>query len=138
MNGKLSLLLWSVPTLVLLNDALFTISLVKDDGMHPAIKRGDLVVVDRTKTRKLETGTVVLMRNPEAPRGASDLRLVRRLECRSDSRFAKFRYVKDYQETDARDSNDFGPVPEAIVLGKVLAVVFPPWRAGLVRSKLPS
>ena len=68
------------------------------------------------------------MRNPEAPRGASDLRLVRRLEYRAESIFGKFRYLKDFRETDARDSEDFGPIPEAIILGKVLAVAFPPWR----------
>ena len=51
MNSKASLLLWSLPTLAVVNDAIVTIAVVKDDGMHPNIRKGDLVVVDRTKTK---------------------------------------------------------------------------------------
>jgi len=138
LRSRLSLFLWSAATLVMVNDAVFTVSRVKDDGLHPTIRKGDLVFVDRTGTRKLTSGTVVLMRNPEATRGATHLRIVRRLEGKPDSRFGKFKYVKDYKESQtARDSEDFGSIPEAIVLGRVFAVAFPPWRAGWVSPKSP-
>jgi signal peptidase I len=128
--SRLKVILWAVPTMIMINDAVVSIAMCKDEGMQPTIRRGDLVLVDRmVPIRNLQPGNVVLMRNPEAPRGASDVRLIRRLENKNDysTRYGKFQY--------GRDSADFGPVPEAIILGRVLAVIFPPWRAGWMTDK---
>jgi hypothetical protein len=137
LSTRIKVLLWALPTIVLINDEVVTIAMCKDDGMQPNICRGDLVIVDRTTPNKsLQPGNVILMRNPEAPRGATNLRLIRRIDNRIDNatRFRKFQYTKDDKNSEARDSSDFGSVPEAIILGKVLAVAFPPWRAGWTKS----
>ena len=77
---RASLFLWTVATGILVNDVLFSVSLVKDNGMLPGLSRGDFVLVNKTWKKKIRTGTLVLIRNPEASRNASDLRLIRRLE----------------------------------------------------------
>ena len=123
-------ILWGVPSLVMITDSIVSINLVNDDGMHPTMQRGDLVIVDKLSSQRLQSGQIVQIRNPEASRGASDMKLVRRLDYRPESRYKGHYFLKDYKQSEyARDSDDFGPVPEAIILGKVAAVIFPPWRA---------
>ena len=127
---RASLFLWTVATGILVNDVLFSVSLVKDNGMLPGLSRGDFVLVNKTWKKKIRTGTLVLIRNPEASRNANDLRLIRRVEVLDSFRYGKFNFLKDNRESedDSRDSKDFGAAPEGIILGKVVCVAFPPWR----------
>jgi hypothetical protein len=123
-------LLWVFPTLLFISDEFTSLSLMKDDGMDPLIKKGDVVLVNRlARHERMHSNSVVLMRNPEASRGATDMRLIRRVQ-RWDGR--SFKGLKDCKESEARDSKEFGSVSDGLVLGKVLAIVFPPWRAGKV------
>ncbi|KAH9253185.1 hypothetical protein BASA81_008867 [Batrachochytrium salamandrivorans] len=137
MRRKVLAGLWCLPVLAFVNDTFFTLALVRDDGMLPLTKRGDFVLVDR-RNKNLGGGErrvnhVVLIRNPEADRGESQLRLIRRIAQHPFHRGGELVMKKDNQEcTEARDSKQFGPIPEALVLGHVLAVVFPPWRVSKV------
>lgn len=130
--------LWCLPVLAFVNDSFVTLALVRDDGMLPLTKRGDFVLVDRRSKgmggSARQVNHVVLLRNPEADRGESQLRLIRRIAPNPSHRGGGELVVrKDNQEClDARDSKQFGAIPEALVLGRVLAVVFPPWRAAKI------
>lgn len=133
-RGALGAMLWSIPAVIFINDSLFTLSIVKDNGMAPVMKNGDIVLVDRRhKTLggpESKINSVVLLRNPEAMRGETQLRLIRRIAQHPFRRGGELILRKDnWGDTNARDSREFGAVPEAIVLGHVVAVVFPPWRA---------
>jgi hypothetical protein len=134
MFGLARMTVWAFGFSVTFGDNIAALALVKDDGMEPTLKRGDIVLVDKVSLRHLNAGHVVQMRNPEAERGASDLRLVRRVDFAPDVRYARFRFVKDNAQSDARDSQDFGHCPDAVITGKLVAVVFPPWRATMLDS----
>jgi len=128
-----STVLWGCATVVFVKDLIASVELVKDNSMQPTLHRGDLVLVYKPMIGRLNPGDVVLLRNPEATRGATDLRLFRRLGSKKDYRWGQLNFYKDAKGSDGRDSSDFGPVPEAMAIGKVRAVLFPPLRAHMVR-----
>ena len=127
--GKgLRAIFWATGFIITFTDNIASIAMVNDDGMEPNLRRGDLVLVEKLNVRNVRSGQVVQIRNPETERGATDMHLIRRLHSSSDVRYAKFRYLKDNPQSDARDSNDFSRCPDAINIGRAVAVVFPPWR----------
>lgn len=88
----------------------FTRVRIVGPSMEPALASGDWWIVRRT--RKVGVGDVVLLRHPGRP----DLLVVKRLvERRADGW-----WVLGDNPEGSDDSRQFGPVPEAGILGRLM------------------
>ncbi len=91
---------------------------VAERSMEPALRPGDWLLVRRT--RLIRPGQIVLARHPGRP----DMLIVKRAARRV---VGGWWLASDNPEASAVDSRRFGPVPEALIVGKVLARY---WREG--------
>jgi nickel-type superoxide dismutase maturation protease len=95
--------------------------------MAPVLQRGDWLIVDAAtyRRRSPRVGDVVVVRDP---RGAGRV-LVKRVRAVSqDGRVD----VRGDDADASTDSRSFGPVPTALVVGRVVLRYWPPARAGRV------
>ena len=62
--------------------------------------------------------------------------------CDQDARFSQMPrgccWIEGDNPSCSNDSRSFGPVPLALIEARVAAVIWPPWRAGPVSSRLPT
>ena len=84
---------------------------VAEHSMLPALRPGDWLLVRRT--RRIRAGQIVIARHPGRP----DLLLVKRAARRVDGGWW---LASDNPDAGAVDSRRFGPVPAALVEGRVL------------------
>jgi nickel-type superoxide dismutase maturation protease len=84
---------------------------VAERSMEPALHPGDWLLVRRTP--HIRAGQVVLARHPGRP----DMLIVKRAARRADGGWW---LESDNPDAGAVDSRRFGPVPQALVEGKVL------------------
>ena len=89
---------------------------VAEVSMLPALRPGDWLLVRRTP--RIRAGQIVLARHPGRP----DMLLVKRAARRLD---AGWWLASDNPDPAAVDSRRFGPVPDALIEGRVL---FRYWR----------
>ncbi|HTX29236.1 MAG TPA: nickel-type superoxide dismutase maturation protease [Streptosporangiaceae bacterium] len=95
---------WTAPKLPLLRVR------VAEHSMEPGLRPGDWLLVRRT--RRISPGQIVLARHPDRP----DMLIVKRAARRVDGGWW---LESDNQEAAAVDSRRFGPVPEALIEGRV-------------------
>ncbi len=86
---------------------------VAERSMEPALRPGDWLLVRRT--RRIRPGQIVLARHPGEP----DMLLVKRAARRVPGR--GWWLESDNPGAGAVDSRRFGPVPDALIEGRVLA-----------------
>lgn len=82
--------------------------------MFPLLRAGDEVLVDRRAFRRRQPriGDIVIVQHPEQ----DDLKIIKRVTAVSpDDRY----YVAGDNPAASTDSRDFGPVPKALILGRV-------------------
>ena len=84
---------------------------VAERSMEPALRPGDWLLVRRTG--RIRAGQIVLARHPGRP----DMLIVKRAACRVDGGWW---LVSDNPAAGAVDSRRFGPVPAALIVGRVL------------------
>ena len=84
---------------------------VAERSMEPALRPGDWLLVRRT--RRIRAGQIVLARLPGRP----DMLIVKRAARRVDGGWW---LVSDNPAAGAVDSRRFGPVPAALIEGRVL------------------
>jgi nickel-type superoxide dismutase maturation protease len=84
---------------------------VAERSMEPALRPGDWLLVRRT--RRIRAGQIVLARHPGRP----DMLIVKRAARRVDGGWW---LVSDNPAAGAVDSRRFGPVPAALIVGRVL------------------
>jgi nickel-type superoxide dismutase maturation protease len=90
---------------------------VAEPSMVPAVRSGDWLIALRTK--RIKPGQMVIARNPDEP----DMLLIKRVGHRVDGGW----WVEsDNPYASAVDSRRFGPVPDRLVVGRVLARYWPP------------
>jgi nickel-type superoxide dismutase maturation protease len=95
---------------------------VAERSMEPALRPGDWLLVRRT--RRVRPGQIVLARHPGRPDMLIVKRAARRVE--GDGEVGGGWWLEsDNPEAGAVDSRRFGPVPAALVEGRVL---FRYWR----------
>ena len=95
---------------------LFRVS-VAERSMEPALRPGDWLLVRRT--RRIRAGQIVLARHPGRP----DMLIVKRaarLVDRDGKAGGGWWLESDNPEAGAVDSRRFGPVPAALIEGRVL------------------
>ena len=92
---------------------------VAELSMLPALRPGDWLLALRT--RRIRPGQVVLAWHPARP----GLLLVKRAARRVDGGWW---LESDNAAAGAVDSNRFGPVPQELIVGRVLARYWPPRR----------
>lgn len=85
---------------------------VAERSMEPALRPGDWLLVRRT--RRIQPGQVVLARHPGRP----EVLVVKRAARRVDGGWW---LESDNPGAGAVDSRRFGPVPEPLIEGRVLA-----------------
>jgi nickel-type superoxide dismutase maturation protease len=95
---------------------------VAEDSMLPGLRPGDWLVARRT--RRVRPGQVVLAWHPGRP----GFLLVKRAARRVDGGWW---LESDNPVVGAVDSRRFGPVPEGLIVGRVLARYWPP---GFIRN----
>jgi nickel-type superoxide dismutase maturation protease len=93
---------------------------VAEHSMLPALRPGDWLLARRT--RVIRPGQVVLAWHP----ARVDFLLVKRAVRRVDGGWW---LESDNPAAGAVDSNRFGPVPQELIVGRVLARYWPPRRA---------
>ncbi len=86
---------------------------VAERSMEPALRPGDWLLVRRT--RRIRPGQIVLARHPDQ----RDMLLVKRAARRVPGR--GWWLESDNPDAGAVDSRRFGPVPDALIEGRVLA-----------------
>jgi nickel-type superoxide dismutase maturation protease len=91
---------------------------VAEQSMLPAFRPGDWLVARRT--RRIRPGQAVLAWHPARP----GLLLVKRAARRLPD--GGWWLVSDNPAAGAVDSRRFGPVPEELIVGRVLARYWPP------------
>ena len=101
---------------------------VAEHSMEPALRPGDWLLVWRT--HRVRPGQIVLARHPGRP----DMLIVKRAARRVDGGWW---LESDNPDAGAVDSRRFGPVPAALVEGRLLARYWRPRRPAKARS-LPS
>ena len=89
---------------------------VAERSMEPALRPGDWLLVRRT--RRIRAGQIVLARYPGRP----EMLIVKRAARRLDAGWWR---ASDNPDPAAVDSRRFGPVPDALIEGRVL---FRYWR----------
>ena len=95
---------------------------VVEHSMEPALLPGDWLLVLRT--RRVRAGQIVLARHPERP----DMLIVKRAAWLEP---AGWWLVSDNPGAPgAADSFRFGPVPQALIEGRLLIRYWPPRRRG--------
>ena len=94
---------------------------VAEHSMVPALRPGDWLLARRT--RRIRPGQIVLARNPANPGMLLVKRAARRVR-------GGWWLESDNPGAGAVDSRRFGPVPDALIVGRVLARYRPPRRAG--------
>ncbi len=94
---------------------------VAERSMLPALRPGDWLIARRT--RRIRPGQVVLAWHP----ARAGLLLVKRAVRRADGGWW---LESDNPAAGAVDSNRFGPVPEDMIVGRVLARYWPLRRSG--------
>jgi nickel-type superoxide dismutase maturation protease len=92
---------------------------VAEHSMLPALRPGDWLLARRT--RRIRPGQVVLSWHP----ARADFLLVKRAVRRVDGGWW---LESDNPAAGAVDSNRFGPVPQELIVGRVLARYWPPRR----------
>jgi nickel-type superoxide dismutase maturation protease len=95
---------------------------VAERSMEPALRPGDWLLVRRS--RRIRTGQVVVARHPGRPDMLIVKRAARRVE--GDGEVGGGWWLEsDNPGVGAVDSRRFGPVPEALIEGRLLALY---WR----------
>ena len=124
------LLTWA-PVVVLFSDTICTVQYMEDTSMEPRVPQGTLAVVTRSiRTRDLLRGEVLRLNEPD-----TNAQLIRRLvglpgdlvRTRTGNNLVALPNGFVWVETDnpnvqgahSRDSNHFGPVPVALINGRV-------------------
>ncbi|HEV3381580.1 MAG TPA: nickel-type superoxide dismutase maturation protease [Trebonia sp.] len=92
---------------------------VAEQSMLPGLRPGDWLVARRT--RRVRPGQVVLAWHPQRPGFLLVKRAVRRVD-------GGWWLESDNPAAGAVDSNRFGPVPDRLIVGRVLARYWPPRR----------
>lgn len=97
---------------------------VSGDSMEPSLRDGDRLLARRVDApSELRAGSVVVVRRPDRP----DLVLVKRLVRREGDGW----WVEGDNAARSDDSRTFGPVPDRLVLARVLLRWWPrPRRVG--------
>ena len=85
---------------------------VAECSLEPALRPGDWLLVRRT--RRVRAGQIVLARHPSQP----DLLIVKRAARQTPE--GRWWLESDNPDAGAVDSRRFGPVPAALVQGRVL------------------
>lgn len=109
--------------------------LVSGDSMSPTLRHGDRLLA--VACRAARPGDVVAFRHPRRPGMIAVKRVVRAIPAAAPSGPWRRAAVAAYEvagDNTARstDSRDFGPVPAAAVLGRVVWRYFPASRRGRV------
>jgi nickel-type superoxide dismutase maturation protease len=99
---------------------------VAEQSMLPALRPGDWLLARRT--RRIRPGQVVLAWHPARPGFLLVKRAARRVE-------GGWWLVSDNPAAGAVDSSRFGPVPQDLIVGRVLARYWP-WRRTQFRESL--
>ena len=94
---------------------------VVEPSMVPALRSGDWLLGRRT--RRIRPGQIVLAWHPQRP----GMLLVKRASRRAAGGWW---LESDNPYAGAVDSRRFGPVPDALIVGRVLARYWPPRRTG--------
>jgi nickel-type superoxide dismutase maturation protease len=98
---------------------------VAERSMEPALRPGDWLIVRRGlragQPPRIRPGHIVIARQP----GRADLLLVKRAARRADGGWW---LESDNLDAGAVDSSRFGPVPDALIVGRVVARYWPPRR----------
>ncbi len=90
---------------------------VAERSMEPALRPGDWLLVRRT--RRIRVGQVVLARHPGRPEMLIVKRAARRVE--GDGEVGGGWWLEsDNPDAGAVDSRRFGPVPAALIEGRIL------------------
>jgi nickel-type superoxide dismutase maturation protease len=84
---------------------------VAERSMEPALRPGDWLLVRRTQ--RIRPGQIVLARHPERP----EMLIVKRVARRTPNGWW---LESDNADAPAVDSRHFGPVPEALIEGRLL------------------
>lgn len=145
--------LW-LPVGVAVNALGVSLASVKGRSMQPALNDGlsqdavrDRVLLDKFSVQirhRYRRGDVVVLASPEAVGQYLIKRLVGLEGDLVTDRDGKTRmippgkcWVEGDNPTFSVDSDDFGPVPLALIDARVVAVVWPPSQVKLVRGELP-
>src|SRR6202034_2300395 len=97
---------------------------VAERSMEPALRPGDWLLVRRT--RRIRPGQIVIARHP----GRRDMLIVKRAARRAEGGWW---LESDNPDAGAVDSRRFGPVPAALVEGRVLLRY---WRPGDTKNRV--
>eukprot|EP00051_Salpingoeca_urceolata_P031343 m.11295 g.11295 ORF g.11295 m.11295 type:complete len:169 (-) comp3963_c0_seq1:868-1374(-) len=143
-------MLYSIPVLITVNDLVGTITYAQGPSMQPTLNpdpgSNDWVLIDKwsTRHRKLQRGDVIALWSPSERRTL----LVKRVLAVPEDVVRRRGYQHSYvsvprghcwvegdNEKASMDSNLFGAVPAALVVGRVTAVVWPPSRWGRVKQQ---
>eukprot|EP00245_Coleochaete_scutata_P007671 TRINITY_DN2321_c0_g1_i3.p1 TRINITY_DN2321_c0_g1~~TRINITY_DN2321_c0_g1_i3.p1 ORF type:complete len:168 (+),score=15.32 TRINITY_DN2321_c0_g1_i3:98-601(+) len=141
-----------VPVVILFNDGVASMSKVEGRSMQPTLNpqgyaMEDFVLLDKLTMRYMDysRGDVVILRAPDEPKqclvkrliamegdwitvpGTFDVKQVPKGHC----------WVEGDNLQLSCDSKQFGPVPIALLEGRVSHVIWPPTRIGPVEKKLP-
>lgn len=141
-----------VPLVLVAQQTLLSAAHVEGTSMHPTLNADysftgarDVVLLDRLSVRfsRLQRGDVVSLRSPEEPRKSMVKRLVAvegdLVRHRDTQRLVQVPRGRCWVEGDnalhSRDSNEYGPVPMALVDGRVVSVLWPAGRLGAVANR---
>lgn len=107
----------------------------------------DWVLVKSSDRYNLKAGDIVTMHNPRVHTDRDIKRVVATGAQAVVTRGYKNRtvvipegyiWVEGDNHSLSKDSNTYGPVPAALVFGKAVAIVFPPWRWRRLLSEAPT
>jgi nickel-type superoxide dismutase maturation protease len=85
--------------------------IIRGQSMEPAFRAGDYVLVNR-RAKKLVPGDVVVLRDPREPQR----KMLKRINGVTDAGYI----VSGDNRMGSTDSKNFGSVPKADIIGKVL------------------
>lgn len=106
----------------------------------------DWVLVLRSNGEDVSKGDIVTIYNPIVPSDQDIKRVVATESMLMRTRSYKNKIVTVpkghlWLEGDnhniSKDSNSYGPIPKALVFGRAVAIVYPPWRWQLLKSETP-
>ena len=124
-------LLLVIPPIILIKDKVADVQIVSGNSMAPTLYPGDWILVNRIwRSESTPVGSVIVFANPISDRHQ---RLVKRVTETRKSGDNCMRYFAEGDNSESSvDSRVFGEVPEGLIEGRVLAVVWPPWHFRLL------
>lgn len=99
---------------------------VRGSSMEPALREGDWAIAVRP--RRTRPGHVVVLERPDRP----GLEVVKRV---AETHGPRTWWVVGDAPATSSDSRTFGPVPTSALRGRVVAVYWPPGRAGPIARR---